>query len=159
MFSQHLHALKVIKTGNGNHKMKQNKEKKFFDINTQLGGLELQLSPKFKFSEFSNERLLLCAFRLSSLQHINDGRNQLSNSKWLPMHGTFSCTSISRQKAIATKTEQFKHVSQVYRKSQNYFYSFLAPCRESHGFTAAQEAQRGVQKPKLFSKQRMCRAF
>lgn len=41
MFSQHLHALKVIKTGNGNHKMKQNKEKTFFDINTQLGGLEL----------------------------------------------------------------------------------------------------------------------
>ena len=46
--------------------MKQNKEKKNFDINTQLGGLELQLSAKFKFSEFSNERLLLCAFRFSS---------------------------------------------------------------------------------------------
>ena len=28
MFSQHLHALKVIKTENGNHKMKQNKKKK-----------------------------------------------------------------------------------------------------------------------------------
>lgn len=41
MFSQHLHALKVIKTGNGNHKMKQNKKKKRVDINTQLGGLEL----------------------------------------------------------------------------------------------------------------------
>lgn len=41
MFSQHLHALKVSKTENGNHKMKQNKEKKIFDINTQLGGLEL----------------------------------------------------------------------------------------------------------------------
>lgn len=38
MFSQHLHALKVIKTENGNHKMKQNKEKKNFDINRQLGG-------------------------------------------------------------------------------------------------------------------------
>ena len=41
MFSQHLHALKVIKTGNGNHKMKQNKEKKIVHVNTQLGGLEL----------------------------------------------------------------------------------------------------------------------